>query len=93
MVLYTVQWEGYREGIDDMRYLATLQRELDAAKKNVKTQSKKTAIAAAEGFISNLKTMNLEQIQPDVLRKDMISHILALKGLKTEEWLSVPAGR
>ncbi|MGI5819567.1 MAG: carbohydrate-binding family 9-like protein [Armatimonadota bacterium] len=30
-VIDTVQWEGYREGIDDLRYLATLRRAIEKA--------------------------------------------------------------
>lgn len=30
-VIDTIQWEGYREGIDDLRYLATLQKAIEDA--------------------------------------------------------------
>jgi len=30
----TVQWEGYREGCDDLRYMATLEKALAEAKAN-----------------------------------------------------------
>jgi len=32
-VIPTIQWEGYREGYDDLRYLATLENLVDKAKR------------------------------------------------------------
>jgi hypothetical protein len=37
-VVDTIQWEGWREGVDDTRYVATLIREIDAAKHRGQTK-------------------------------------------------------
>ena len=43
----TIQWEGYREGIDDLRYLGTLRNAIAAAQKAGGAQAKLAAQAQA----------------------------------------------
>ena len=49
-VIDTIQWEGYREGIDDLRYLATLKKAIKHAERNGKDKNAENAKA----FINNL---------------------------------------
>ncbi len=44
-VIGTIQWEGYREAVDDMRYIATLQKAIERAR-NAKTTAGVAADAA-----------------------------------------------
>jgi len=73
-VIDTLQWEGYREGITDARYLATLLGAIEIAK----TQGIDTS--AAESYLANLKTANLSTKNLDQVRTDIINHILYLQG-------------
>ncbi len=50
-VIDTVQWEGLREGIDDMRYIQTLEKLLEKPAANEK---KRKAQIAAKNFLSTL---------------------------------------
>jgi hypothetical protein len=79
-VVDTLHWEGYREGVDDVRYITTLQHDLNEAKKDAKAGKQKEAIAAADKFIRELKSRDLKSEDPSALRKEIIGHILALKG-------------
>ena len=44
-VIGTIQWEGYREAVDDMRYIATLHKAIERAR-NAKTTAGVAADAA-----------------------------------------------
>ena len=72
-VIDTVQWEGYREAVDDVRYMTTLQRCVAAAK-----PSRERAEAAK--FVDELKRgdVNADDADLDVLRCRMIEYILKL---------------
>jgi hypothetical protein len=50
-VIPTLAWEGLREGIDDVRYLSTLEA---AVARNTATET--PAIAKAQAFLDGLKT-------------------------------------
>jgi len=50
----TVQWELSREGIDDARYLATIER-LAAAARKVDTPAAKTAVADADRLLATVR--------------------------------------
>ncbi len=70
-VIDTIQWEGYREGIDDLRYLATLRKAIEkAGKAGAAKQS-----AAAGDFVEN---MDIDKADLDGLRNEMIGWILEL---------------
>ena len=71
-VIDTIQWEGYREGIDDLRYLATLNATLRKA-----TADSPAAVQATQ-FLSELKKADLLKCDLDDIRKQMIDHILEL---------------
>ena len=70
-VIDTIQWEGYREGVTDLRYLATLQQ---AIRQSPNTPA---AIRAAT-FLAELKEADLSARDLDEIRSQMIDLILAL---------------
>ena len=72
-VIDTIQWEGFREGVDDVRYLATLQNTI----KSAKSQGKDTS--AAESWLANLKKSDLTTQDLDAVRLQMINYIISLQ--------------
>ena len=73
----TVQWEGYREGNDDLRYMATLEKALvDAA-------SQGKASAVVEGVkqwladVREVQAFHGENL--DAVRARIVANILALR--------------
>jgi hypothetical protein len=72
-VIDTVQWEGFREGVDDVRYLTTLQNTI----KKVKSQGKNTI--DAEKYLTDLKKSDLTSQDLDAIRSQMINYILSLQ--------------
>jgi len=69
-VIDTVQWEGFREGVDDVRYLSTLLKAIEKARRSYSPDA-----AEAERW--------LEQLDPtrdlDDLRNGMVEWILKLR--------------
>lgn len=80
-VIDTIAWEGYREAIDDVRYLTTLESVLKQAKaRSGKTAKLETAVNDAEQFLSRIKnTRMVESTNPDQIRNQAIDLILALQ--------------
>ena len=74
-VIDTLQWEGFREGVDDLRYLATL---LDT----LESESGKSSpyAPAARTWLRELKDAPLGRMDLAAVREQMTGHILALKG-------------
>jgi hypothetical protein len=73
-VIDTIEWEGWRESITDSMYLATLLLFIDKANaKNINTSN-------AQNFINELKIKDLDREDFEMIREDMITHILFLKG-------------
>ena len=73
-VIDTVQWEGYREGVDDVRYVTTLDAAIRRATAT-RHGAKAEAAAAATSFLEDL---DVETDEPDAARAEMIRHLLAL---------------
>lgn len=71
-VVSTIQWEGWREGVYDLRYLATLQQVINDAKASGKTTS------IAEDWLGDLKNSDLTTQDLDAIRSQMINYILDL---------------
>ena len=71
-VIDTVQWEGFREGVDDVRYLSTLLDRVEYSK------SLGMNVSSVEAWISDLKETNLSQTDLDGVRGEMAAHILSL---------------
>lgn len=72
-VIDTIQWEGFREGVDDVRYMTTLQNAIRTSK----SQGKDTT--EAETYIEHLKDTDLTNQDLDVIRSQMIGYILELQ--------------
>ncbi|MGE5353384.1 MAG: hypothetical protein ACM3P0_14975, partial [Acidobacteriota bacterium] len=68
--LGTIEWDGFREGVDDVRYLSTLLNKIDALKKAGKD------VSAAEAFVKSIDpTQDMDQT-----RSQIIDEILKLQG-------------
>lgn len=75
----TVQWEGYREAADDVRYVTTLQNMITEANK-YKPTPKRGALLAAEEYLKNLKKGNdIETMDLNLIRREIIRIILNLQ--------------
>jgi hypothetical protein len=70
----TIQWEGWREGYNDVRYLSTYLKLLESAKRKAQTRS-----LAREGE-RWLREVNV-QADLDAIREEMVQRILRLREL------------
>ena len=77
-VIDTIQWEGYREGIDDLRYLATLRKSV--AKAEASGLSKSAGEAKAY-----LAALDVNKADLNVVRREMIGWILELNRALVEK--------
>jgi len=73
-VIPTVQWEGYREGYDDLRYLATLE---NLANKHQRTPGKTGELARATQLW--MRRLDPAVTPLDEIRAGIIERILALR--------------
>jgi hypothetical protein len=73
-VIDTIQWEGYREGIDDVRYVTTLQQAIEKAKKS----GDKVRAAIAEEAEKYLDAVDVDYGNLEEIRAGVVKHILAL---------------
>jgi hypothetical protein len=72
-IIDTIQWEGFREGVNDTRYLTTLLDKIKTAKlAGIST-------VAAETWLANLKISDLKTVNLDSVRAEMINNILSLQ--------------
>jgi len=79
-VIDTIAWEGYREGVDDVRYMTTLQKAIQRAEGS-QDEATVRAAKAARAYIHHLKTTTaIETGDLDAMRRQIIGHILALQG-------------
>lgn len=69
-VIDTIQWEGWREGVDDVKYLTTLLELIEEAKAEGKDTSD------AENWLADLKTSSLGTKDLNAVRSQMIGYIL-----------------
>jgi len=71
-VIPTIQWEGFREGVDDIRYLSTLLNLIEAFKEsgNLKIRRK---LVDAKNLIEEIRKLDLGKLEPsdfqDIRRK------------------------
>ena len=78
----TLQWEGFREGVDDLRYLNTLLQLL--------ADADGPAADAADAWLTELRQAVIGRRKLDAVRREMVGHILALQGLPRPSWLPLP---
>ena len=76
-VIDTIAWEGYREGVDDVRYLTTLINSIKEAKKSRNERIREISISA-EKYLKELKETSLTERNLDTIRLEMINYILKL---------------
>jgi hypothetical protein len=74
-VIGTVAWEGFREGVDDVKYATTLRQAIEKADQSSDPAIKQTARAAQ----AYLDSMNLDG-DLDTVRAGMIRYLRALSG-------------
>jgi hypothetical protein len=68
----TTEWEGWREAIDDVRYLTTLRDAISKAKAVGKSTTE------VETWLASLKSSDLTTKDLATVRSEMIAHILSL---------------
>ena len=86
-VIDTMQWEGYREGADDVRYLTTLEEAIKQAKQSG-DESKITIATEAEQYLANL---DIDR-DLDTIRSEMIDYILELQAPTNQYTITPTAG-
>jgi hypothetical protein len=74
-VIDTIGWEGYREGVDDVRYMTKLQQCIAGAEKSKDNRLQDMAAKAKE----YLKTINAGDDDLNEVRSKMISYIMELR--------------
>ena len=79
-IISTIQWEGFREAVDDIRYLSTLLNKIDQLK------NKGYNVSSFENFINLIDP--LEDL--DELRKEIIDKIIEAKNLNNDPDNSAP---
>jgi hypothetical protein len=88
-VIDTIAWEGFREAVDDVRYLTTLENAIQAARLSG-NQRLAAAAVKAEAYIAELRKTVQPQtaskftvdfdIDLDAMRQSVVGHIMTLKG-------------
>ena len=73
----TIAWEGYREGVDDARYLATLIKAIATARKSGPDRIRRVA-DRAQKYLETLDA-SLDNKRPETIRAEIINYILKLK--------------
>ena len=71
-VIDTIEWEGWREAIDDVRYLTTLFDAVEQAKADGKSTTE------VESWLKDLKNSDLTTENLDSVRSEMIAHIRSI---------------
>ena len=79
-VIDTIAWEGYREGVDDVRYVTTLEHAIAEARESGDRAVVQKA-DGAEGFLRSLKSGNvIETENLDAVREQIVAWIVKLTG-------------
>ena len=73
-IIDTIAWEGYREGVDDVRYVTTLLSAIKRAEKFGDKSDRKDAAIAKQ----YLETLDIEQRDLYTVRYEIIGHLLKL---------------
>lgn len=86
-VIDTIQWEGFREGVNDVRYVKALESVIETANANGKA-----AIAAeAQAYLNTLKSSDLNTQDLDVIRENLINYTIACN--KNSHYLLIDQGK
>lgn len=76
-VIDTIAWEGFREGVDDVRYVTTLQKHIKRATQSGTPQQRNTAKEAQE-FLDRLKSLPSGSLDLNDAREKMTRYITLL---------------
>jgi hypothetical protein len=76
-VIDTIAWEGFREGVDDVRYVTTLQKRIKRAMQTGTPQQRNTAKEAQE-FLDRLKSLPSGSLDINDAREKMTRYITLL---------------
>ena len=74
-VIDTIAWQGFRAGVDDVRYVTTLEN-LIAEQKSSAYGVRARTLRAAERYLQHLKVENTNDL--DVVRQTVIDYIVRL---------------
>jgi hypothetical protein len=75
-VVGTLQWEAVREGIDDMRYLATLRATIEAARRSGNEQAKAYAEATVKWVAGFPINRDLQECRTEIVQRILRLHEL-----------------
>lgn len=78
-VIDTIAWEGFREGVDDVRYITTLEKKIRLAG-SLQGEHGTEALRKAQFFLESLKSYSGDDL--DSMRQQTIRHILSLVQFK-----------
>ncbi|HEX3078303.1 MAG TPA: DUF2341 domain-containing protein, partial [Lachnospiraceae bacterium] len=85
-VIDTIQWEGFREGVNDVRYVKALENAIFKAKE----KGDIVTATEAENYLTQVKNSNLYTQDLDVIRSRIINYILAFS--TSSHYLSIDQG-
>ena len=75
-VVDTLPWEAFREGVDDARYIATLEKLVESVEQNKMNSKQAEMVKNAKLFLSDLKKYTGDNL--DQMRNTTVFHILNL---------------
>jgi len=78
-VIDTLAWEGFREAVDDVRYITTLEKSL-ANIKSSRLEDKHGLILEADKFLEDLRGYTGDDIEG--MRRRIVSYIIQLESMK-----------
>jgi len=76
-VIDTIAWEGFREGVDDVRYITTLENYIKIARSTPGIWERQEIIDA-EKYVKKLKTGLAGRADLNSVRQEIIAHILKI---------------
>lgn len=74
-VIDTIAWEGFREGVDDVRYITALEKKIDEAHKSGNFQKAQFA-KDAESYLESIKTYSGDDLV--TVRQQIVDRILKI---------------
>jgi hypothetical protein len=78
-VIDTLAWEGFREGVDDVRYITTLEKSL-ANTESSRLEAKQGLVLEARNFLENLRAYTGDDIEG--MRHKIVSYIIQLDSIR-----------
>jgi len=82
-VVNTVQFEGFREGVNDIRYVHNLELLIDEAEQRGRIDS--ATLSGIKDYVTSLKNMDLSSADMDSVRDEVIDYSLFLYDLLEDD--------